>query len=378
MTFQSLDKKDFLKKYWQKKPLVIRGGFEYLREVLEPDELAGLSCEEGVEARLILEKDGKSPWELRHRPFDEQIFSQLPEENWTLLVQGVEQWVPEVYELLDQFRFIPNWRIDDVMVSYAPNQGTVGPHLDQYDVFLVQGWGRREWRVSKEPITEEDLIPNLDLKILKEFSDYETYVLEEGDILYLPPNYGHHGIAMGQSMTYSVGFRAPHDKEIVGHYSDHVLIHRPDSQVYGDPTLALQSSSGLMDQEVIDKLYARALKTLAEPVLFQEFLGKYMTYPKYDLQPEPSTVKPWRDLNDTSALEKFLGVRLVYQLGESLRFYVNGNIKRLEPEILPLVKYLCDSPARISWGELKSISESCNGQILVEELFSEGWLIEAE
>jgi 50S ribosomal protein L16 3-hydroxylase len=137
----------FLRDYWQKKSLLIRGAFPHFTSPIDGDELAGLALEEEVESRLILEK-GKTPWELRHGPFDEKTFTQLPETHWTLLVQAVDQWVPEVNELLEYFRFIPNWRIDDIMISFAPDQGSVGPHFDYYDVFLLQGLGKRRWKLG--------------------------------------------------------------------------------------------------------------------------------------------------------------------------------------------------------------------------------------
>ncbi|SMF62146.1 cupin domain-containing protein [Pseudobacteriovorax antillogorgiicola] len=378
INFVDLDPQGFLENYWQKKPLLIKNGFAYLREVLEPEELAGLSCEQGVESRLILEKGGVKPWEVRHGPFEEDDFTTLPQDSWTLLVQGVEQWIPEVYQLLESFRFVPNWRVDDVMVSYAPDGGSVGAHVDQYDVFLIQGFGQREWRIGKEPLKEELIIPGLDVKILQEFNDYEALHLDLGDVLYLPPGIAHHGIAKGRSMTYSVGFRAPHNKELAGHFADHVLLHGRREVMYRDPDLELQESSGEMNQASLDRLFREVQATLGDRDLFNDFVGRYMTLPKYDHKPEPQDPTCLDDLRDDDVLEPFLGARMLYQKTHKLVLYINGEPFPVEMEALPVVKALCDSKQAFLWGELKSAALRCNGLGLLQDLVKEGWLLVAD
>src|SRR5690606_33230205 len=168
---------DFLRAYWQKKPLLIRNAFPNFESPIDGDELAGLALEEEVESRLILEHC-KVPWELQHGPFDENIFSTLPESHWTLLVQAVDQWVPEVHELLNHFRFIPNWRLDDIMVSYAPDQGSVGPHFDYYDVFLLQGAGQRRWRTGQQCDVNSAHVEGTPLNVLKNFEQQNEWLLE--------------------------------------------------------------------------------------------------------------------------------------------------------------------------------------------------------
>jgi len=186
----------FLAEYWQKRPLLVRQAIPGFKSPLSADELAGLACEPEVESRLILEKGGSRPWQLEHGPFEEERFATLPESHWTLLVQRVNHWVPAVADLLDHFAFLPSWRLDDIMISYAADQGSVGPHTDQYDVFLLQGAGRRRWQIDASVTDESPLLDHPDLRILAQFHATDEWVLEPGDLLYLPPGLAHYGVAL--------------------------------------------------------------------------------------------------------------------------------------------------------------------------------------
>ncbi len=209
-TLHNFDRDDFLANYWQKKPLLIRQALPGFETVISPEELAGLAMEPGVHSRLVIEKDADEPWQLSYGPFSEERFTTLPRSHYSLLVSECEKWIPELRPLLDQFTFIPRWRIDDLMISYAPDQGSVGPHIDEYDVFLIQANGRREWMIESRIRECPELIEGLDLAILRDFDPDQSWVLEPGDLLYLPPKIPHHGVALGDGcMNYSVGFRAP-------------------------------------------------------------------------------------------------------------------------------------------------------------------------
>ncbi len=205
---QNLDIEDFVSQYWQKKPCVIREAFADFELPVTPEELAGLACEEDVHCRLVIERDDGS-WQLRYGPFEERDFLALPERNYSLLVSECEKWMPELNALLDPFRFIPDWRIDDLMLSYAPEGGSVGPHVDEYDVFLLQASGARRWRYGAKRLENPVLIPDLELAILEEFNHDHEIELHPGDMLYLPPGIAHHGVALEPCMTCSIGFRAP-------------------------------------------------------------------------------------------------------------------------------------------------------------------------
>lgn len=270
---------NFLRDYWQKKPLLIRNALPGFVSPLDGDELAGLALEEEVESRLVLEK-GKTPWELRHGPFNEKTFATLPETHWTLLVQAVDQWVPEVHELLQHFRFIPNWRLDDIMVSYAPDQGSVGPHFDYYDVFLLQGAGKRRWRTGQTCNVDSERVAGTPLNILKQFDTEKEWVLEPGDILYIPPGVAHWGIAEGECITYSIGFRAPSHADILCELTQDIATRLTNDQRFSDPDLTLQTNPGEISHTALQQLKDILLAQLTDENLAHWF-GKHMTERKY-------------------------------------------------------------------------------------------------
>jgi len=286
---QGLDAVVFLRDYWQQRPLLMRQALPGYRSPLTPDEFAGLACEEGVETRLVLERDGERPWEARSGPFNERDFAVLPPSHWTLLVQDVDKHVPEVAELLEPFRFVPDWRVDDVMISYAPDQGSVGPHIDDYDVFLVQAHGRRRWRIHTQTVSEEDYIPGLDLRILPEFEAEQDWVLEPGDVLYLPPNCAHWGTAEGECMTYSVGFRAPELRELAHSWMETLMERCIPPGRYRDPQLTPQNAPGEITLEVFERIEGLlAGLSQADRSLLRHWLGRWLTEPKENLHLEPA------------------------------------------------------------------------------------------
>ncbi|MBJ7253692.1 MAG: cupin domain-containing protein [Sphingomonadaceae bacterium] len=288
MDFQNFDIDQFLCTYWQKKPLLIRNAFRDWHNPLEPDELAGLACEEEIESRLICQTD--AGWEMEQGPLAEERLAGLSESHWTLLVQAVDHHVPAVADLIAPFRFIPNWRIDDVMVSLAADQGGVGPHFDQYDVFLIQGLGRRLWQIGAHCDADTLLLPHEDLKLLAAFEPTEQWVLEPGDILYVPPGISHNGVAVGSDcMTYSVGFRAPSRSDLLGHYVDDVLDGIADDELYRDPDLTAQANAGEILPEALARLQQMMLESLSDPADFARWFGTFNSTPKYpdmDWRPE--------------------------------------------------------------------------------------------
>ena len=272
--------KSFLRRYWQKRPLVIRGAFPGFQDPLGADELANLACEDGVESRLVLARGGARPFEVVPGPQDPRRLRRLPATHWTLLVQGVDRQVSGVARLRDRFRFVPDWRIDDVMVSFASRFGSVGPHLDSYDVFLLQGLGRRRWRVQLRP--DPALRAGLDLAVLRRFEPDADWVLEPGDMLYVPPGIAHHGVALEDSFTYSIGFRAPSHAELLAGALQRRLRGMPASLRYADPELGPTRQPGEIDRATIARLrglVARELERLAGPDL-ERCLGELLTEPK--------------------------------------------------------------------------------------------------
>ena len=284
---KGLTAEKFLSHYWQRKPLLFKQALPGFQCGLQPDDLAGMACEEGIESRLVLEKDGATPWEARFGPFDEEIFSQLPESHWTLLVQDVDKHLPEAAGLLEYFRFLPDWRLDDVMVSYAADQGSVGPHIDDYDVFLYQAQGKRRWKIHTRPVSEEDFIPGLDLRILPDFEAEEEWLLEPGDMLYLPPNVAHWGIAEGECMTCSVGFRAPTLREMATAWFEQTIEQRLPLTRYRDPALKPQPSPGEILPSALKEFSALLQGCLEEMARDNRWFGRFITEPKEHLHVEP-------------------------------------------------------------------------------------------
>jgi 50S ribosomal protein L16 3-hydroxylase len=278
----------FLRDYWQKRPLLIRNPWATWANPLGPDELAGLACEDHVEARLI-EHDAES-WTVEHGPLPPARFGKLQREPWTLLVQAVDHHKPEVAALIEPFRFVPNWRIDDVMVSYATDRGGVGPHFDQYDVFLVQGLGKRRWQIGQVCDATTELVPHDDLRLLAKFDVVDEWVLEPGDILYVPPRIAHNGVAVGDDcMTYSIGFRAPSRSELISNWCDQQLDDAAEDDRYEDPGLVGQVNPGEISAEAIDRLHAMVTARLADRAGFARWFGQYSSagkYPEMDWAPE--------------------------------------------------------------------------------------------
>lgn len=280
-TLANLDIADFVANYWQRKPLVIRQALPGFVDPISPDELAGLACEPDVESRLIIEKPKGNDWQLRHGPFDERDFTKLPTSHWTLLVQAVDLWSEEVAALKRQFRFIPDWRLDDVMISFAAPQGSVGPHFDNYDVFLLQGQGTRTWRLGQYCDDDEPLRPHPSLRLLKNFEMAEEFVLKPGDILYVPPRIAHWGIAEQDALTYSIGYRAPSVADILGHLVDDIGDTLTDRLRYTDPAI----DPGDHPARIPDSAIAHVRKLVAEAMIddnrIRDWFGRFMTEPKY-------------------------------------------------------------------------------------------------
>jgi 50S ribosomal protein L16 3-hydroxylase len=288
MHLEHFDGAAFLADHWQKSPCLIRNPWDQWHNPLEPDELAGLACEPGVESRLIL-RTGDT-WAVEHGPIPEQRFGKIGRKPATLLVQAVDTHVPEVAALITPFRFIPNWRIDDVMVSYATDSGGVGPHFDNYDVFLVQGLGTRRWRVGPRCDALTPLLPHEDLRLLPDFEATDEWLLEPGDILYVPPGFAHDGAAVGgDCMTYSIGFRAPARSELIEGWCDHLVDDLLDDDRYADPDLAPQPNPGEITPAALNRLHAMISDALNDRAAFARWFGAFSSTPKptdIDYRPE--------------------------------------------------------------------------------------------
>jgi len=342
----------FLSEYWQKKPLLIRNALPDFDSPIAPDVLAGLACEEGVESRLLIQGNTEQEWELKHGPFNDDIFSQLPESHWTLLVQAVDHWVPEAGNLLKLFDFIPRWRIDDLMISYASNGGGVGPHFDNYDVFLIQTSGKRKWEIGGVYDETAPLRPDMPVSILSEFKVVETWTLRPGDILYLPPGTGHNGIADGNDcMTCSVGFRAPSHSEILREYTDYVGENLSEALRYEDPDLTAQENTGEITAQTLTKIQLILRKYTEDKELISHWFGRYITAPKYQ-QDDPVEPDESENTYSIEALKSHLDSGGILIRNESSRFafevkddrnilFVDGSCFDNIDDIDELIETLC-------------------------------------
>lgn len=215
---------EFYKTYWGKKPFIVREYIapETIDTFIDGDTLAGLSLEEEIKSRLITNSKTGDDWKCQHDPFEEGMFSKLGERDWSLLVQNVEQYHPDTAQLLSHFQMSPRWLMDDIMISYSAPGGSVGPHTDSYHTFLVQGIGKREWKISAQRIDDDRYVDNPDMQILKNGFKGETYEVAAGDVIYMPPFFGHESKTIEAAMTFSVGFLGPKLSEILGEYAQYL------------------------------------------------------------------------------------------------------------------------------------------------------------
>ena len=267
----------FLHRHWQKKPLLVRNALPECRGIIQREGLFELATRDDLESRLV-QRDGRR-WRVRHGPFGPRELRRLPRTGWTLLVQGVDQALPAARSLLDRFSFIPYARLDDVMVSYAPAGGGVGPHFDNYDVFLLQGEGRRRWRVSRQ--RDLELVAGAPLRILRRFRPAREWITGPGDLLYLPPRCAHDGVAVGGGcVTVSIGFRAPGAQELGARFLDYLQDHLCLSGFYEDPELRQQRHPGRLGDDMVRKAqgFLRRIRWNGGDVA--RFLGCHLTEPK--------------------------------------------------------------------------------------------------
>lgn len=371
-----LTAREFLRDYWQKKPLLVRQAFPDFISPIDADELAGLALEEEVESRLVLEH-GERPWELRRGPFAEDAFSDLPERDWTLLVQAVDQFVPEVAELLENFRFLPSWRIDDVMISYAAPGGSVGPHFDNYDVFLLQGDGKRNWKVGQMCNSDSPLIDHADLRILADFEQSDEWTLEPGDMLYLPPRLAHYGVAENECLTYSVGFRAPSAAEVLTHFTDFLGQFLPEEERYSDADAQPVSDPHEIQHDALDRLKALIDKHMSDKDLLLTWFGQFMTEPRYPEQvvgEELSEQDLLDYLGQGAILIRNPSARLAWsEFGDDLLLFASGRSCPLPGKLRELLKLICSADALHS-ENLADWLQDEDGLMLVQQLVMQGSL----
>ena len=374
LTINSLTEQEFLKEYWQKKPLLIKQGFRDFEDPLDANELAGLAMEESIESRIITNQN--NDWQAHHGPFED--FELLTEQHSTLLVQAVDHWHPDAAQILEPFRFIPNWRIDDLMISYSTPGGGVGPHLDQYDVFIIQGEGKRHWRVGMPDSNLKQFAQNKSLLQVEQFPAVIDCILEPGDILYIPPGCPHEGYAVENAINYSVGFRAPNQQDLLSSFADYVIDKEVGNTRYSDPLLETRESKGLLSNSETDKVKQLLASLLQDDALFKSWLGQTTSEPKHemDLMPPEDLYTPDQvaQLIDESeeVFERLGGTRAIYQHTDNeLILSVNGQNFLLPKTDLAVVKLLTDDVS-VTAEQIKSSKNSLKFTQSFTTLLNEG------
>jgi len=274
---------DFLRDYWHKRPLLIRQAVPDIVGRLSPSALLRLAVREDCESRLVRHQRGR--WSLEYGPFAAEALDRLPRRGWSLLVSGVDHHLPYATALLHAFRFVPHARLDDVMVSLAPPGGGVGPHFDSYDVFLIQGHGSRRWEIAEQDDLE--LVEGAPLRILKRFTPQQSWILEPGDMLYLPPRLAHNGVALSECMTWSVGFRAPSYQEIASAFLEYLQERLDIEGRYADPDLRVPRHPASLPAAMIKRLGAVIDRIHWSRRDIDDFLGRYLSEPKPNVFFEP-------------------------------------------------------------------------------------------
>ncbi|HEY9277440.1 MAG TPA: cupin domain-containing protein [Methylotenera sp.] len=365
---------EFLSDYWHKKPLLIKNAIPNFTGLLSPEELAGLACEDEVQSRIVEEINGQ--WHASHGPFDDEDFAKLPEKpdpkhRWTLLVQTVNHYLPEARELLQQFDFIPHARLDDLMVSYAPDGGGVGPHFDSYDVFLLQGQGKRLWRVSEQ--SDLELIEGAPLRILKNFDTAQEWLLEAGDMLYLPPQLAHWGIAVSDGkvdcMTYSIGFRAPKNQELATEFLGYMQDKLNQEQLtitgmYEDSDLSLQEHAAEISTGMVTKVAEILKKIQWSNNDVTDFLGSYLSEPKPDVVFDANKKISLSNFNKNLAKSGITLDLKSQMLFTGNTFYLNGEAVTFTGESAQMLTKLADLRAL-------SVDDLNNGQTSDDRLLKQ-------
>ena len=353
----------FMRRHWQRRPLLVRQAWPGVAPPLPRAALMALAAREDVESRLV-QREGEG-WQVRRGPLPRRALPPLARPGWTLLVQGLDLHVPAAHAMLSRFRFVPDARLDDLMVSWASPGGGVGPHLDSYDVFLLQVSGRRRWRIGPtRSAADERLVEGAPLKLLADFRPTQSWLLEPGDLLYLPPRWGHDGVAEGgDCMTCSIGFRAPAADELAADLLQRLADGEPGTRLYRDPGQAATARPGELPPALLAFAQQAVQRRLAESGALQRALGEALTEPK---------PRVW--FAQAQGLTLQAGVRLDRRsrmLYDDRHVFVNGEAFRMGGRDARLMRQLADARA-LDARACAGLSEGARAVLL--EWLEDGWL----
>ncbi|GAW95126.1 MULTISPECIES: cupin domain-containing protein [Colwellia] len=378
LNLQQMTQQEFLDQYWQKKPVVIRQGFKDFVDPITADELAGLAMEEQIESRLVHKKDGQ--WQADFGPFES--YEHLGKENWSLVVQALDNFSEEAAEMLEAFRFLPHWRLDDLMASFAMPGGSVGPHMDNYDTFICQGSGKRHWRVGDSG-DHVEFAAHESLLHVEPFEAIIDVELNPGDILYIPPGFPHEGISLDTSMSFSIGFRANSAVSVLSAFADHLIDNEKGSQLLTDPNRQVVSHSGEVSNEDYASIKGQIQQLLDDDASFKSFTGQFLTTAKHDLDvllpDEPFELTEVSNLLNSHAIKRLGGLRAFYfeDTIEQGLCYINGTELAFSAEIANGVKLLCDKVMLLP-DDLSEWSHNAAFVELATELLNQGYWYLAE
>jgi len=365
----NLDIADFMQNYWQKKPLLIKAGFKDFVDPITPEEIAGLAMEEEVTSRMV-HRDGEE-WKAQCGPFTD--FEQMSKPGSAILVQAINHWHDPAAELTQAFNFVPSWRFDDLMVSYSTDNGGVGPHIDRYCVFIIQGQGKRHWRVGAQDMNPTEFAANGALKHCEAFDAVIDTVLEPGDILYIPPYCAHEGYAVGEAINYSVGFRAQDQKEVLNSFSDYLLQQEHEFVRYSDAQLQPRTEHGSIEASEVSKLTELMTSLMADKSVMHDFIGRHYSESAHELDiaiPEGGYVVDYAIVVDEismgSYLRKVNGLKTLYFPELPTSCFIDGERYDFDASMAESVQVLCNKP-ELSAQELEGLmKDKAFGQQLIE------------
>lgn len=342
--------KDFIKNYYGKKSRLMPGVFPLQHGILSPDDLAGIANEDFVESRLMLYDRSKNSWDLKHGPFAKKDFARLPKKDWTLLIQDVDKFIPEVADLVAALSFLPHSAFDDIMISYACEGGSVGAHVDQYHVFLVQASGTRRWQIESSPRLNDDFIPDIPIRLLKTFNPSETFIVNPGDVLYLPPGIAHHGVSLDNNcVTYSFGLRAPSLAHLLSSLTQFIAERDLGDKLVETPVEQPVKTCGEISTLSLEHSRQCLLDLLEQQELFAEWWGNFLSEPKFQVDSEPKHSEP----SDFLLRDENCRAYYMSQGGQCVAFFVNGQKIAFPLENSELVKKLCDErKVKVSFKEI--------------------------